>query len=370
MKKLVALLLAMVMVLGLAACGSKEAAPPAADPAPAATPSSDSTPEPETEPAEQPAEPSGGDLTFAIIPKSAGNPYNERMASGFEEACAALGVKSVVQYPNDISAEAQIQVINNLVAQNVNGIAVGANDAQALESTLTAAKDAGIVVVTLDSDAKGSQLFVNQAGVTEVAQGLVDAVYDMAGGEGQFAVLSATSTATNQNSWIAGMEQIIKDEKYSKLEWVETVYGDDEPQKSTDETESLLTKYPDLKVICCPTTVGILACAQAVERAGSSVKVAGLGLPSEMNGHVGDDKSCPYMSLWNPIDVGATAAYAIKSIVDGADAGTVGGSIAVKDGDREILAPDESVGVYSNQIIVGPPFTFDGENIAEWAEVY
>lgn len=285
-------------------------------------------------------------------------------------ACDELGVEAVVQYPEDTSVEAQTTVINNLVAQGVNAIAVGANDAQALEPVLTDAKSKGITIVTLDSDAKGSQLFVNQAGVTEVAQVLVDSVYDMTGGEGQFAVLSATSTATNQNSWIAGMEQIMEDEKYSKLEWVETVYGDDESQKSYDQTESLLTNYPDLKVICCPTTVGVLACAQAVENAGSSVKVAGLGLPSEMDGHVGDDKACPYMYLWNPIDVGATAAYAIKAIVDGADPATVGGSIAVKDGDREILGPDESVGVYSNQIIVGPPFEFTAENIGEWAQVY
>ncbi len=368
MKKLIALLLALVMVLSLVACGSKTEEP-AAD-TPAETTETEAPAEStETPAAEEPAATSEG-LTFAIIPKSAGNPYNEREASGFETACEELGIDSIVQYPNDISAEAQIQVINNLVAQGVNGIAVAANDADALESTLESAKAAGITVVSLDSDARGSQLFINQAGVQEVAQVLVDAVYDMAGGEGQFAVLSATSTATNQNSWIAGMEQIITDSKYANLEWVETVYGDDEPQKSTDETESLLTKYPDLKVICCPTTVGILACAQAVERAGSSVKVAGLGLPSEMNGHVGDDLSCPYMSLWNPIDVGSTAAYAIKAIIDGADPSTVGGTIAVKDGDREILEPDESVGVVSNQIIVGPPFTFDGDNIAEWAEVY
>lgn len=183
---------------------------------------------------------------------------------------AALGVTSIVQYPEDTSAEAQITVINNLVAQGVDGIAVAANDAEALESTLQAARDSGIVVVTLDSDAKGSQLFVNQAGVTEVGQVLVDSIYDMTGGEGQFAVLSATSTATNQNSWIAAMEQIIAgDAKYENLEWVVTVYGDDESQKSYDETESLMTNYPDLKVICCPTTVGILACAQAVQNSGS-----------------------------------------------------------------------------------------------------
>jgi len=197
-------------------------------------------------------------------------------------------------------------------------------------------------------------------------------VFDMTGGEGQFAVLSATSTATNQNSWIAAMKQIIDgDSKYSKLEWVETVYGDDESQKSTDQAESLMTNYPDLKCICCPTTVGILACAQAVKTAGSSIKVAGLGLPSEMNGYVGDGLPCPYMYLWNPIDVGGTAAYAIKAFIDAKTTGAEGETFTADNGNSyTVLAPDETVGVYSTQIIVGPPFEFTADNIAEWAKVY
>ena len=298
MKKLIALLLALVMVIGLVACGAKapEAEVPKAD-APAVE-----APEAEAPEAEAPA---AEGMTFAIIPKSAGNPYNEREASGFEEACIALGVTPIIQYPEDVSAEAQINVINNLVAQGVDAIAVAANDAEALESTLNAAKAAGIVVVSLDSDAKGSQLFINQAGVSEVAQVLVDSVYEMSEGAGEFAVLSASSTATNQNSWIAAMEQIIAaDAKYADLVWVETVYGDDESQKSYSLSESLMTNYPNLEVICCPTTVGVLACAQAVQNAGSSIKVAGLGLPSEMNGYVGEGLPCPYMFLWNPIEVG------------------------------------------------------------------
>ncbi len=349
MKKIIALLLALVMVFAMVACTAKA---PVAD-APVA---------------DAPAE----GMTFAIVPKSAGNPYNEREASGFEEACKALGVTPVVQYPEDTSAEAQINVINNLVAQGVDAIAVAANDAEALESTLNAAKDAGIVVVSLDSDAKGSQLFINQAGVSEVAQVLVDSVYDMSGGAGEFAVLSASSTATNQNSWIAAMEQIIAaDDKYADLVWVETVYGDDESQKSYDMTESLMTNYPDLKVICCPTTVGVLACAQAVQNAGSDIKVAGLGLPSEMNGYVGEELPCPYMYLWNPIDVGATAAYAIQCFLDEATTGAVGEEFTAANGNAyTVLEGDESVGVYSTQIIVGPPFEFTADNIAEWAQVY
>ena len=364
MKKLLALLLALVMVFSLAACAEKA---PVEEEAPV-----EEAPVEEAPVEEAPVEEAPAELTFAIVPKSAGNPYNEREASGFEEACAALGVKSIVQYPEDTSAEAQINVINNLIAQGVNGIAVAANDAEALESTLNDAKAAGITVVSLDSDTKGSQLFINQAGVKEVAQVLVDSVYDMAGGAGEFAVLSASSTATNQNSWIAAMEQIIAaDEKYADLVWVETVYGDDESQKSVDMTESLMTNYPDLKVICCPTTVGVLACAQTVQNAGSAIKVAGLGLPSEMNGYVGEELPCPYMYLWNPIDVGATAAYAMQCIIDGATTGTVGENFTAANGNAyDVIESDESVGVYSTQIIVGPPYEFTADNIAEWAQVY
>ena len=87
--------------------------------------------------------------------------------------------------------------------------------------------------------------------------------------------------------------------KYSKLELVEVAYGDDEPQKSTDQTAALLEKYPDLKVICAPTTVGIAAAAKYLQDNGSACKLTGLGLPSEMLEYTGadDEHSCPYFYL-------------------------------------------------------------------------
>ena len=333
MKKIIAILLVAVMALSMAACGG-----------------------------------ASGDVTYAIVCKDASNPYMLRMISGFEAACEKLGVKSVTKSPETATVDGQIQIVNELIAQGVKGIAIAANDAAALEATIKTATDAGIVVVTLDSDTKGSQMFVNQAGVEQVAQVLVDSCYDMAGGEGEFAVLSASSTATNQNAWIDAMKVIIDgDAKYSKLNWVETVYGDDEAQKSTDEMQNLMTKYPNLEVVCCPTTVGILAAAKVVSNDPScGIKVAGLGLPSEMKDYVGEGKACPYMYLWNPIDVGNCAAYMIKAIADG-KVGAVGSSFTADNGTTyEVMAGDPAV----KQIIVGPPFAFTGENIADWANVY
>ena len=334
MKKIIAILLVAVMALSMAACGGA----------------------------------SSGDVTYAIVCKDASNPYMLRMISGFEDACEKLGVKSVTKSPETATVDGQIQIVNELIAQGVKGIAIAANDAAALQATIKAATDKGIAVVTLDSDTAGSQLFVNQAGVTEVAQVLVDSVYDMAGGAGEFAVLSASSTATNQNAWIAAMEEIIAaDAKYADLVWVETVYGDDESQKSTDEMQNLMTKYPELKVVCCPTTVGVLAAAQVVtNNPDCGIKIAGLGLPSEMKDYVGDDKACPYMYLWNPIDVGNCAAYMIKAILDG-KVGEVGTEFTADNGTTYAIAAGDPA---AKQIIVGPPFAFTGENIADWAGVY
>ena len=333
MKKLIAILLAVAMMLCMVACG------------PAAS----------------------GETTYAIVCKDASNPYMLRMISGFEEACKDLGVKSVTKSPETATVDGQISIVNELVAQGVKGIAIAANDAAALEATINAATKAGIAVVTLDSDTKGSQLFVNQAGVTEVAQVLVDSIYDMTGGEGEFAILSASSTATNQNAWIAAMEEILKGEKYSGLVMHPTVYGDDEAQKSTDEMQNLMTNYPNLEVVCCPTTVGILAAAKVVANdPNCTIKVAGLGLPSEMKDYVGEGKPCPYMYLWNPIDVGNCAAYMIKALLDG-KVGDVGSKFTADNGtEYEVMAGDPA----AKQIIVGPPFAFTGENIAEWAGVY
>ena len=315
---------------------------------------------------------------YALVPKSAGNPFNEREASGFQDALKALGCSNdqiIVSYPDNPTADSQITVIQSLISQGVSSIAVAANDASALDAALKQASDAGIKVCTLDSDVDADyrSVFCNQAGVKEIAQALMDAVYDISGGSGEYAILSATSQATNQNAWIAAMKEIAEsDSKYADLKLDEIAYGDDEAQKSTDQTQALLTKYPDLKVICSPTTVGIAAAAKVLQDQKSSVKLTGLGLPSEMKEYIGDDDShsCPYMFLWNPIDLGALAAYTSVALVNGTITGAVGDTFTagdLNDGNPYTITENSDK---ASEIILGQPFKFDPSNIEEWAEVY
>lgn len=312
------------------------------------------------------------DQTYAIITKSAGNPYNEREASGFQEVIEAAGYTAIIKHPAEITAEAQITLINELVAQGVQGIAMAANDFDALQTANKAAMDAGIKVISLDSSCnpESRMTHINQAGVTQVAQALVDATYDLTGGEGDWAILSATSIATNQNAWIDAMKVILEDEKYANLNLVEISYGDDMYQMSVDKTQALLQNYPDLKLINAPTTVGINAAAKVIDDEGlqGKVIVTGLGLPSEMADYMtGDNPACPYMFLWNPIDVGRVAGYTLIEMVNGELTGALGESFTAADGNTYTVT---EAGDGGTEIIIGPPFRFDTENIEEWAQVY
>lgn len=311
-------------------------------------------------------------LKIAVVTKSAGNPYNEKEAAGFVEAVEAEGGEAIVQHPQAATADAQINVIQSLISQEVDAICIAANDENALQAVLQDAMDAGIAVSCLDSKVNPASraTFVNQAGVMEIGESLMDAILDISGGEGQYAILSATSQAANQNAWIEAMKELQEnDEKYSKLELVEIAYGDDEPQKSTDQTAALLQNYPDLKVICAPTTVGIAAAAKYIQDNDTDVKLTGLGLPSEMAEYIGDDDehSCPYMFLWNPEDVGRLGAYTSIALVNGDITGAAGDKFTAGEmGDYEVVEASDG----GTEVILGPPYEFNPENIDEWKDVY
>ncbi|MDD3338149.1 MAG: substrate-binding domain-containing protein [Lachnospiraceae bacterium] len=311
--------------------------------------------------------------TFAIVVKSAGNPYNQKEAEGFQQIIEANGGTCIIKEPEAATADAQVSVIQSLISQGVDSISIAANDENALQSALQEAMDAGIKVSCLDSKVNkdSRSTFVNQAGTQEIGQALMDAVYDITGGSGQWAVLSATSQATNQNAWIDAMKSIMTEDKYKDLELVEVAYGDDEPQKSTDQTQALLSKYPELKVICAPTTVGISAAAKVLQDQKSTVKLTGLGLPSEMAEYIGDDDahSCPYMFLWNPIELGNLGAYTAMALVQGDITGAVGDTFEAGDmANSPYTLTDAGDG--GSEIILGAPFKFDPSNIAEWKDVY
>ena len=140
-------------------------------------------------------------------------------------------------------------------------------------------------------------------------------------GKGKFAVVSATPTSTNQNSWLAEMRKALP--LHAGLELVSVVYGDDVSDKSYREAVALLKQHPDLAVLVSISSVGIVASARAVEDQGltGKVKVTGLGLPSELVGYV-EKGVVPKFAIWNPIDLGYSTMQIATRLARGDDPAT------------------------------------------------
>jgi rhamnose transport system substrate-binding protein len=305
-----------------------------------------------------------GEIRVGLVAKSLGNGFFVAVDKGAEEAAAKIGgVKIIFTGPTSTTAEGQIEVIQSLIDQHVDAIAISANDPDALVPICKRALERGIKVISYDSAVSPGGRLVH---VAPSSDALIGAALDklaadsLPGGKGQIALVSATPTSTNQNAWIAVMKQHLPE--YPGIDLVATTYGNDLADDSYREATGLLQKYPDLKVIVSPSSVGIVASAKAVEDAKKvgQVYVTGLGLPSECAGHV-EAGSIKSFAIWNPIDLGYTVAYVAVDLVKGA---TGPGNTLPTGRMGSIAFGADGVGA------MAVPFTYDKSNVEQFAKIF
>lgn len=309
--------------------------------------------------------PSGGGgakLKVVYIPKNTGNPYFDEVDKGFQEAAKEFDLDYTTVAPATAEATSQIPIVKDQIQRGVDVIAISPNSPDALNPVLDQAKSRGITVVTVDADLVGNEdhrdAAVLPADFSQIGPSQIELLSKLMGGAGDFAILSATTDAPNQNAWIAGMKETLKDPKYAGMRLVDTVYGDDEPQKSTTECEALLTKYPNLKGIVSPTSVGLAAGAQVLDRAKSAVTLTGLSTPNQLKKFV-ENGTVKAFQLWSPKDEGFIAAYVAAQIHGKKLVPAEGTEVDVPSlGKRKFSAKREITG--------GPIVTFDKTNIAKY----
>lgn len=302
-------------------------------------------------------------LHIAMLPKSVNNPYFEVSGEGAEAAVTALGGEYEYTGPSEATASSQVDYINTLSQQAADVILLSANDPNALCSSLDQARSAGTYVVTFDSDVDPEcrDAFVSQVDGEEVGSALIEMAAEQIGGEGQIGILSATANATNQNAWIATIEEeLANNPDYAGIELVATVYGDDEDEKSFTETQGLIQSNPELDAIISPTTVGIAAAARYLQGSEYQGQIAltGLGTPNQMREFVNDGTVTEF-ALWDPGALGELAAYTGAAVASGIITGTEGDTFTAGElGDYEVGA--------DGVIVLGPPTRFNAENIGEF----
>ncbi|MFE9171779.1 rhamnose ABC transporter substrate-binding protein [Streptomyces kebangsaanensis] len=299
-------------------------------------------------------------LTVGFLPKQVNNPYFTSADNGGKKALEGLGSTYKEVGPSSATdTSGQVSYVNTLTQQQVDAMAVSAQDPGALCTALKQAMRNGIKVVTYDSDTRPGcrHAFVSQASAEDLGRTEVQLLAEQIGYKGEIAILSAAQTATNQNTWIGHMKEELKDPKYKDVELVRIAYGNDDAQASFQQTQGLLQQYPNLKGIISPTTVGIKAAAQYLSgsKYKGKVKLTGLGTPDDMRKYV-KNGTVDAFELWDPAKLGELAAHTAVALSSGQITGGEGETFTAGDMGSYTIGKD---GV----INLGRPTVFDAENI-------
>jgi rhamnose transport system substrate-binding protein len=313
-----------------------------------------------------------GPVRVVYIPKNTGNPYFNGVVAGLEKGCKELGAEFFTTGPANPDATSQIPFIKDQVQRGVNVICISPNSSDALNQVFDDARTRGIKVVTVNTDLVGNESHRDAAvypcDFDTLGASQIELLGSLIHYEGRFAILSSTTDAPDQNYWIQGMKEALKNSKYTRMELVDIVYGDDKPQKSRTEAEGLLTKYPDLRAILAPTSVGIEQAAKAVEAAGvypgganargRGVVVTGLGTPNQLRRYI-KDNIITAVALWSPPDEGYVSAYVAVGLATDKITAQTGNSFDVPGFGRRGFGKN-------NLVIAGPPLIFTKDNIDQY----
>ena len=294
-------------------------------------------------------------LTVAMMPKAKGDPYFASCRKGAEEAARELNIDLLWDGPTELDPAKQNEVVEAWITKGVDVIAVSVENQAGISTVLRKAREKGIKVITWDADSEkdARDFLINQATPQGIGYTLSDEAARIMNGKGEFAIVTASLSAANQNEWIKNIRARLA-EKYPDLKLVTIQPSDGDRDRAFAETQTILKVYPNVKVIMAIAAPAVPGAAEAVKQSGrTDVKVTGLSLPN-MNKPYVKTGVVESVVLWNTVDLGyltVQAAYAL-------------GSGTLKRGDSALKAGRlGTVQVVNDEVRLGAPFIFNKDNI-------
>lgn len=292
---------------------------------------------------------------IAMMPKAKGDPYFKSCHEGAQQAANELGVELLWDGPTELDPAKQNEVIEAWITSGVDVIAVSVENEVAISSVLQKARNKGIKVVTWDADAQkeARDFFINQATPQGIGNTLTDEAARILGGKGEFAIITASLSAANQNEWIKHIKARLA-EKYPDLKLVAIQPSEGDRDRAFAETQTVLKVYPNVKVIMAIAAPAVPGAAEAVKQSGrSDVKVTGLSLPSLCKPYVHSGIVESFV-LWNTVDLGYLTVYTAKALAND----------ELKRGSSEVMAGRlKKIEVQNDEVRLGAPFIFNKSNV-------
>jgi rhamnose transport system permease protein len=291
----------------------------------------------------------------AVMPKAKGDPYFISCRKGIDEAARELGVEVLWDGPTDLDPAKQNEVVEAWITRGVDVIAVSVENEVAISTVLRKARERGIKVVTWDADAQpdARDFFINQATPQGIGHTLVDEAARILGGKGEFAIITASLSAANQNEWIKHIKARMA-EKHPDLKLVAIQPSDGDRDRAFAETQNVLKVHPNVKLIMAIAAPAVPGAAEAVKQSGrADVKVTGLSLPNMCKPYV-HSGVIESIVLWDTVNLGYLTIHVSRAL----------SAETLKNGAGEIEAGRlGKITIKGDQVLLGAPFIFNRLNI-------
>lgn len=246
MKKVIALVLLMALVISLVACGSSSSSPT------------------------QSTAKDTKDQLYIEVSALGNLDYFYDHKLGMKKVGEDLGVKTEYVGPAEYDMNAMVAAFEQAIAKKPNGIVVVGFEAS-LNPVVKKAQDAGIPVVTVDADLpdSGRVAFVG-TGNTNAGRMGGEKLAELVGKKGKVAIMTKPGQS-NLEERVAGYQEALK--KYPDVEIVQIVDTKSDPVVAAQAAATLLQKYPDLAGIACVEAAGGSGASTAVKEAKLQGKV-------------------------------------------------------------------------------------------------
>ncbi|AZC12340.1 autoinducer 2 ABC transporter substrate-binding protein [Microbacterium sp. ABRD28] len=264
----------------------------------------------------------GAPGAYVTVVKATGIGWFDRMQVGVDEWATETGLDARQEGPSEATNEGQVEIIQNLIAQEPLAITVVPNDVAGLASVLGEAKDAGIIVVAheaagIENVDVDIEAFENTAYGSQIMDNLAECM-DEEGGYVQFV---GRLTNGSHGEWVSGAleNQEANFPEMTRLE--DPIESEEDEEVAYNKAKELLAKYPDIKGFQGSAGTDVVGIARAVEEAGKadSVCVMGTSIPSVAGSYL-DSGAIDKIFFWDPALAGK-AQLAIAQIL--ADGGTI-----------------------------------------------
>lgn len=242
------------------------------------------------------------DLVMVTVVKAQTIPWFQRMAVGVADFATETGVDARQEGADDVSPEKQVQIVQDLIAQQPTAITVVPNSPEALESVLKKARDQGIIVVSHEaSGIKNVDIDIEAFDNASYGSEIMDNLAECMGETGKYVQFVGGLTAKTHMEWV---EAALKNQttNYPDMTRVETpIESTDDQDTAYERAKEILAKYPDITGFQGSAGNDVPGIGRAVQEAGLEDKICVMGtsIPSVANKYLADG-SIDKIFFWDP----------------------------------------------------------------------